>query len=208
MGPLGGRASGPGRGGHRALVMTRLPEVLDEFPDAYDDPYNVDGPRLPARPGHPRQRPRVAGGAARPARVRGAARRVDRDGPGVGDPTIDATDPDGRAEVAVAEFAECGGGGAATIRRSGGGATRDRGGALARRAGRDLARRPRSCWPTGTDRHDVLHRAGGADRASRIRAWRCHRRRQSSGGPFAMSGRASDWLSTGRRCCRRRRGRC
>jgi hypothetical protein len=99
------------------LVMTRLAEALDAFPDEYDHPYAT------ACRGYLRDlaAPDVdlAWLAEQFARRRFAAPLPGEREPGPDDSDtdgIDATDSHGRAEIAVAEFAECGGGGAATIR--------------------------------------------------------------------------------------------
>jgi hypothetical protein len=92
-------------------VMTSLADALDSFPDENDHPYATacrSYLRDVATPGVD-----LAWLADQLARRRFAAPL-----PGERDPSvdgIDATDSHGRAEIAVAEFAECGGGGAATI---------------------------------------------------------------------------------------------
>jgi hypothetical protein len=134
------------------LVMTRLPQLLDEFPDAYDHPvsaacrsylrdvatWDVDLPWL-------------ADQLAR--REFAAPLPGDRD-PGVDG--IDATDARGRAEIAVAEFAECGGGGADTIKLLT---------AVPRVVEELWHDNPTTVWEKaklllaeGHDRHDVIHR--------------------------------------------------
>lgn len=93
------------------VVMTRLPDLLDEFPDAYDHPYNTTS------------RSYLRDLATLDADLPWLADQLERREfaapfPGDREPSadgIDATDARGRAEIAVAEFAECGGGGAATI---------------------------------------------------------------------------------------------
>ena len=116
MDPVGGGASGALDEAATDMVMTRLPERLDEFPDAYDHPYDtasrsylrdlatldvdlaVAGGSAGAAASSPR-RCRVSASRARTADTTGSTRPTSH----------------GRAEIAVAEFAECGGGGAATI---------------------------------------------------------------------------------------------
>jgi hypothetical protein len=93
-------------------VMTSLADALDAFPDAYDNPYatacrgylrdvatpDVDLPWL----------------ADQLARRRFAVPLPDERDPSMDE--VDATDPRGRAKIALAEFAECGDGGAGTVK--------------------------------------------------------------------------------------------
>jgi hypothetical protein len=93
-------------------VMTSLADALDSFPDEYDHPYatacrsylrDVATPEVD-----------LAWLADQLARRRFAVPL-----PGERDPSMDgadATDPRGRAKIALAEFAECGDGGAGTIK--------------------------------------------------------------------------------------------
>ena len=133
-------------------VMTSLAEMLDAFPDEYDHEYAT------ACRGYLRDlaAPDVdlAWLADEFARRRFAAplpgeRDPDTDG-------IDATDSRGRAEIAVAEFAECAGAGADTIRLL---TTVPR---IVEEIWHDS---PATTWEKakkllaeGHDRHDVLHR--------------------------------------------------
>ncbi len=94
------------------VVMTRLPELLNEFPDAYDHPYAAACRSYLSDLATPdADLPWLADQRAR--------REFAAPLPGDRDPStdgIDATDAHGRAEIAIAEFAECGGGGADTIK--------------------------------------------------------------------------------------------
>jgi hypothetical protein len=93
-------------------LMTRLPELLDEFPDAYDHPYSTTSRSYLSGLATPDvELPWLADKFAR--------REFAAPFPGDRDPStdgIDATDAHGRAEIAIAEFAECGDGGADTIK--------------------------------------------------------------------------------------------
>ena len=137
------------------LLMRRLAETLDAFPDEYDHPYAT------ACRGYLRDvaTPDVdlAWLADQFARRRFAAplpgeRDPDTDG-------IDVTDSRGRAEIAVAEFAECAPGGGATIRLLT---------AVPRIVEEIWHDNPATTWEKarkllaeGHDRHDVLHRLAG-----------------------------------------------
>jgi len=137
------------------LVMTRLAEVLDAFPDEYDDLYAT------ACRGYLRD---VATPDVDLAWLAGqfARRRFAAPLPGERDPhtdEIDATDSHGRAEIAVAEFAECAGGGAETIRLLT---------AVPRIVEEIWHNNPATTWEKaqklladGHNRHDVLHRLAG-----------------------------------------------
>jgi hypothetical protein len=137
------------------LVMTRLPELLEEFPDAYDHPistasrgYLVDvvTPDVDLR--------WLADQLAR--REFAAPFPGDRD-PSTDD--IDATDPRGRAKIALAEFADCAGEGADTVRLLT---------AVARVVEEAWNDNPTTTWEKakrqlaeGRDRHDVIHALAG-----------------------------------------------
>ena len=137
------------------VVMTRLPELLDEFPDAYDHPYNTTS------------RSYLRDLATLDADLPWLADQLERREfaapfPGDREPStdgIDATDSHGRAEIAVAEFAECGGGGAATIRLLT---------AVPRIVEEIWHDEPATTWEKakkllaeGHGRHEVLHRLAG-----------------------------------------------
>jgi hypothetical protein len=93
-------------------VMARLPELLDEFPDAYDHPSSATSRSYLSDLATPDvELPWLAGQLAR--REFAAPFAGDRDPSTDG---IDATDAYGRAEIAIAEFAECADGGADTIK--------------------------------------------------------------------------------------------
>ena len=85
------------------VVMTRLPELLNEFPDAYDHPYSTASRSYLSDLATPdADLPWLADQLAR--------REFAAPLPGDRDPStdgIDATDAHGRAEIAIAEFAEC-----------------------------------------------------------------------------------------------------
>lgn len=137
------------------MVMTRLPELLDEFPDAYDHPYSA------ASRGYLRDvatwdvdLPWLADQLAR--------REFAVPLPGDRDPSadgIDATDAHGRAEIVIAEFAECGGGGADAIKLLT---------AVPRIVEEVWHDNPSTTWEKaklllaeGHNRHDVIHRLAG-----------------------------------------------
>jgi hypothetical protein len=132
-------------------LMTRLPELLDEFPDAYDHPHSTTSRSYLSDLATPEvELPWLADQLAR--------REFAAPFPGDRDPStdgIDATDAHGRAEIAIAEFAECADGGADTIRlltavpRIVEEAWNDNPAATWERAKRLLAE--------GHDRHDVIH---------------------------------------------------
>jgi hypothetical protein len=137
------------------LVMTSLAETLDAFPGEYDDPYAT------ACRGYLRD-------VATPDVDLGwladefARRRFAVPLPGERDPHavgVDAIDPRGRAEITLAEFAECGDGGAATIRLLS---------AVPRIVEEIWHDNPATTWQKarkllaeGHARHDVLHRLAG-----------------------------------------------
>jgi hypothetical protein len=137
------------------LVMTRLPELLEEFPDAYDHPYST------ASRGYLRDVATadvdlswLADQLAR--REFAAPFPEDRDPSADG---IDATDAHGRAEIVIAEFAECGDGGADTIKLLT---------AVPRIVEEVWHDNPTTTWERakrllaeGHDRHDVIHRLAG-----------------------------------------------
>jgi hypothetical protein len=137
------------------VVMTRLPELLDEFPDAYDHPYSA------ASRGYLRDvatwdvdLPWLADQLAR--REFAAPFPGDRDASLDG---IDATDPRGRAKIALAEFADCAGGDAEKIKLLT---------AAARIVEEVWQDNPATTWERaklllaeGHDRHDVIHRLAG-----------------------------------------------
>jgi hypothetical protein len=93
-------------------VLTRLPELLDEFPDAYDHPHSTTSRSYLSDLATPDvELPWLAGQLAR--------REFAAPFPGDRDPStdgIDATDAHGRAEIAIAEFAECADSGADTVK--------------------------------------------------------------------------------------------
>jgi hypothetical protein len=137
------------------VVLTRLPQILDDFPEAYDHPYSA------ASRGYLRDV------ATSDVDLRWLADELARREfaaplPGERDPStdgIDATDSHGRAEIAVAEFAECGAGGAATIRLLT---------AVPRIVEEIWHDDPATTWEKakkllvdGHSRHDVLHRLAG-----------------------------------------------
>jgi hypothetical protein len=137
------------------LVMTRLPEILDEFPDAYDHPLST------ASRGYLRDV------VAPDADLRWLADQLARREfaapfPGDRDPAtddIDATDPRGRAKIALAEFADCVGEGADTVRLLTG---------VARIVEEAWNDNPSTTWEKakqllaeGRNRHDVIHTLAG-----------------------------------------------
>ena len=142
------------------LVMARLAEALDAFGDEYDHPYatacrgylrdvatpDVDLAWLAE------QFARRQFAAPLPGERESGPDGIDTDG-------IDATDSHGRAEIAVAEFAECAGGGAATIKLLT---------AVPRIVEEIWHDDPPATWEKakklvaeGLNRHDVLHRLAG-----------------------------------------------
>jgi hypothetical protein len=137
------------------LVMTRLPEILDEFPDAYDHPIST------ASRGYLRDvvTPDVD---LRWLADQLARREFAAPFPGDRDPSmdgIDATDPRGRAKIALAEFADCAGEGADTVRLLA---------AVARIVEESWNDNPTTTWEKakrllaqGHDRHDVIHTLAG-----------------------------------------------
>ena len=137
------------------LVMTRLPPILKDFPDAYDDPYSAAS------------RSYLSDVATPDADLRWLADDLARREfaaplPGDREPStdgIDATDSHGRAEIAVAEFAECAGGGADTVSLLT---------AVTRIVEQIWHDNPTTTWEKakrllaeGHDRHDVIHRLAG-----------------------------------------------
>ena len=137
------------------VVTTRLPQILEEFSNAYDDPYSA------ASRGYLRDV------ASPDVDLRWLADELARREfaaplPGDRDPStdgIDATDSHGRAEIAVAEFAECAGGGADTIRLLT---------AVPRIVEEIWHDNPATTWERakkllaeGYGRHDVIHRLAG-----------------------------------------------
>jgi hypothetical protein len=137
------------------LVMTRLPEILAAFDDAYGDPYAA------ASRGYLSDVAAPDADLSRLAEVR-TRREFAAPLPGDRDPEvdgIDAGDSHGRTEIAVAEFAECGGGGADTIRLLT---------AIPRVVEEIWHDQPASTWEKarqlmaeGLSRHEVLHRLAG-----------------------------------------------
>lgn len=137
------------------LVMTKLAETLDAFPEEYDNPYSV------ASRGYLRD---VATPDVDLAWLAGqfARRQFAAPLPGERDPStdgIDATDAHGRTEIALAEFAECAGGGADTIRLLT---------AVPRVVEEIWHDAPATTWEKakkllaeGHNRHDALHRLAG-----------------------------------------------
>jgi hypothetical protein len=137
------------------LVMTRLPELLEEFPDAYDHSYSTTSRSY--------LRDLVTPDADLPWLADQLTRREfaapfpeDRDPSTDG---IDATDARGRAEIAIAEFAECEGAGADKIKLLT---------AVPRIMEEVWHDNPTSTWERakrmlaeGHERHDVLHRLAG-----------------------------------------------
>jgi len=132
-------------------VMTSLADALDAFPDAYDHPFatasrgylrdvatpDVDLPWL----------------ADQLARRRFAVPLPDERDPGMDE--VDATDPRERAKIALAEFAECGDGGAGTIKLLA---------AVPRIVEEAWNDNPATTWERakrllaeGHDRHEVIH---------------------------------------------------
>jgi hypothetical protein len=132
-------------------VMTSLADALDAFPDAYDHPFatasrgylrdvatpDVDLPWL----------------ADQLARRRFAVPLPDERDPGLDE--VDATDPRERAKIALAEFAECGDGGAGTIKLLA---------AVPRIVEEAWNDNPATTWERakrllaeGHDRHEVIH---------------------------------------------------
>ena len=138
-------------------LMSRVPEILDDFQDAYDEPFNVM-----AR-GYLRDLvtsdTNVAWLEDQRARREFAVPLPEDREPGVWD--VDATEPDGRAAVTVAEFAQCAPEGAAGEKFL----------AAAKRVVEELWHDdPAKTWQeakrlaaTGLDRHDVLHALVGGD---------------------------------------------
>jgi hypothetical protein len=137
------------------LVMTRLPELLEEFPDAYDHPYSATSRSYLSDLATPEvELPWLADQLAR--------REFAAPFPGDRDPStdgIDATDARGRAEIAIAEFAECEGAGADKIKLLT---------AVPRIVEEVWHDNPASTWERakkllaeGHDRHDVLHLLAG-----------------------------------------------
>jgi hypothetical protein len=94
------------------LLMTRLPQIIDEFQASYDDPYSV----LVRGYLHDVATPDadMTWLADQLARREFAAPLPEDRGPGV--EAIDAADPAGRREVAVGEFAGCAAEGADAVR--------------------------------------------------------------------------------------------
>ena len=137
------------------VVMTRLPELLDEFPDAYDHPYSTTSRSYLSDLATPdADLPWLADQLAR--------REFAAPFPGDRDPStdgIDATDAHGRAEIAIAEFAECADGDAGTIKLLT---------AVPRIVEEVWHDNPTTTWERakkllaeGHDRHDVIHRLAG-----------------------------------------------
>jgi hypothetical protein len=136
-------------------VMTSLAEMLDAFPDEYDHPYAT------ACRGYLRD---VATPDVDLAWLADqlARRRFAVPLPGERDPSmddVDATDPRGRARIALAEFAECGDGGAGTIKLLA---------AVPRIVEEAWNDNPATTWERakqllaeGHDRHEVIHRLAG-----------------------------------------------
>jgi hypothetical protein len=133
------------------MVMERLPQILDDFPKAYDDPYNSASRSYLRDVATPDadlswladQRARREFAAPLPG---------DRD-PDADD--IDANDPRGRAKIALAEFAECAGGAADSIKLLT---------AVPRIVEEIWQDNPATTWEkarqllaAGHDRHDVIH---------------------------------------------------
>jgi hypothetical protein len=137
-------------------VMTSLAEMLDAFPDEYDG-----NPDAAARRGYLRD---VAAPDVNLAWLADqfARRQFAAPLPGEREPHavgIDATDSHGRAEIVVAEFAQCADGGAATIRLLT---------AVPRIVEEIWHDNPATTWDKakkllaeGHHRHDVLHRLAG-----------------------------------------------
>ncbi len=137
------------------LVMKSAAEILDAFPDEYDLGYAT------ASRGYLRDvaTPDVDLSWLAPVFTR---RRFAAPLPGERDPDaddIDATDPRGRAKIALAEFAKCGGDGADTVR-------------LLTAVGRIVEEawndNPSTTWEKakqllaeGRNRHDVIHTLAG-----------------------------------------------
>jgi hypothetical protein len=137
------------------LVMARLPELLNEFPDAYDHPYSTTSRSYLSDLATPDTNlPWLADQLAR--------REFAAPFPGDRDPStdgIDATDAHGRAEIAIAEFAECADGGADTIKLLT---------AVPRIVEEVWHDNPVTTWERakgllaeGRDRHEVIHRLAG-----------------------------------------------
>jgi hypothetical protein len=133
-------------------LMTRLSELLDEFPDAYDHPYSTTSRSYLSDLATPDvELPWLAGQLAR--------REFAAPFPGDRDPStdgIDATDAHGRTEIAIAEFAECADGGAEAIRLLT---------AVPRIVEEVWHDNPATTWERakgllaeGHDRHEVIHR--------------------------------------------------
>lgn len=132
-------------------LMSRLPKILDEFPVTYDDPYSVEARRY------------VRDLAASDVDVAWLAEQRERRElaapfPGDRDPDdagIDATDPDGRADLTASEFALCAPGGDAGAEFL----------AAATRVVEELWHdAPAGTWQAakpltaqGMDRHDIIH---------------------------------------------------
>jgi hypothetical protein len=133
-------------------VMTRLPELLDEFADAYDHPYGAASRSyLGDVATWDAELPWLADQLAR--REFAAPLPGDRD-PSMDD--VDATDPRGRAKIALAEFADCAGGDAEKIQLLA---------AAARIVEEVWQDNPTTTWEKakrllaeGHSRHDVIHR--------------------------------------------------
>jgi hypothetical protein len=143
-----------------ARVLMSLPDALDAFPDEYDHPYTTVSRSYLLDVVTPEvdlawladQRARREFAAPLPGEREPGPDGIDTDG-------IDATDSHGRAEIAVAEFAECGGGGAETIRLLTG---------VPRIVEEIWHNNPATTWEKaqklladGHNRHDVLHRLAG-----------------------------------------------
>jgi hypothetical protein len=136
-------------------VMTSLAEMLDSFPDEYD------WPDVAASRGNVLDlaTPDVDLSWLADQRAR---RRFAAPYPGERDPSmvgVDATDPRGRAKIALAEFAECGDGGTGTITLLA---------AVPRIVEEVWNDNPTSTWERakrllaeGHDRHEVIHRLAG-----------------------------------------------
>jgi hypothetical protein len=137
------------------VVMTRLPELLEEFPDAYDHPYSV------ASRGYLRD---VATWDVDLPWLADQLARLEFAAPPPGDRDasldgIDATDPRGRAKIVLAEFADCAGGDAEKIKLLT---------AAARIVEEVWQDNPATTWERakrllaeGHARHDVIHRLAG-----------------------------------------------
>lgn len=141
-------------------LLSRLPEILDEFAEEYDEPLNV------AARGYLRDLAASDSDIAwledqRARREFAVPLPVDRE-EGVLD--LDAADPDGRSAVTAAEFARCAPEGAAGETFL----------SAANRVVEELWHDdPAETWQeakrltaTGLDRHDVIHALAGDDRGS------------------------------------------